>query len=217
MLLKTFMLGPMQEVEPELEARLGPGPGPGSGPVGTVSAPAPDDDRLRRACAGDALAFADLVRQHQRMVFSLALRIVANRAAAEELAQDVFLQLYRHLASLESDAHVVHWLRRVVAHRAIDLARQRARRPVTALEDGPEPAVHSSPGDPWIAARLRTLVDSLPPHPRAVVTLRFQDDLDPTEIATVLDMPLNTVKSHLRRSLAILRRGARDLKEHVTR
>jgi len=68
-----------------------------------------DDDRLSRARAGDGAAFADLVRRHQAMVFSVALRIVGNRALAEELAQDVFLQLHRSLATLESGAHVVHW------------------------------------------------------------------------------------------------------------
>jgi RNA polymerase sigma-70 factor, ECF subfamily len=52
---------------------------------------------------------------------------------------------------------------------------------------------------------LRRIVATLPEKPRLVVTLRYQEDLDPSEIADLLDMPLNTVKSHLRRSLAILR------------
>jgi RNA polymerase sigma-70 factor, ECF subfamily len=52
---------------------------------------------------------------------------------------------------------------------------------------------------------LRRIVATLPERPRLVVTLRYQEDLDPAEIAEILDMPLNTVKSHLRRSLAILR------------
>src|SRR5918997_6237946 len=99
-----------------------------------------DDDRLSRARAGDGAAFAELVRRHQAMVFSMALRIIGNRALAEELAQDVFLQLHRSLSTLESGAHVVHWLRRVVSHRAIDSARQRARRPQASLEHVAEPA-----------------------------------------------------------------------------
>jgi RNA polymerase sigma-70 factor (ECF subfamily) len=173
-----------------------------------------DDDRLSRARAGDGAAFADLVRRHQAMVFSVALRIVGNRALAEELAQDVFLQLHRSLATLESGAHVVHWLRRVVSHRAIDSARQRARRPQASLEHVAEPAgAASRDGDPLMARRLRSLVASLPPAPRAVVTLRFQEDLDPSEIARVLEMPVNTVKSHLRRALAVLRGRAKELME----
>jgi RNA polymerase sigma-70 factor (ECF subfamily) len=172
-----------------------------------------DDDRLARARAGDATAFAEVVRRHQAMVFSLALRVVNNRALAEELAQDVFLQLHRNLAHLESGAHVTHWLRRVVAHRAIDVARQHARRPQASLSDVAEPSVPSVERDPLMLRRLRALVAALPAAPRAVLTLRFQEDLDPSEIARVLEMPLNTVKSHLRRGLAVLRDRAQELVE----
>jgi RNA polymerase sigma-70 factor (ECF subfamily) len=184
-------------------------------PVRPAAAVAIEDERLARARAGDAGAFAEIVRRHQVMVFNLALRIVSNRALAEELAQDVFLQLHRSLTSIESGAHVTHWLRRVVAHRAIDEARKHARRPQTSLADVAEPAAASSSAerDPFMVRRLRELVAALPPAPRAVLTLRFQEDLDPSEIARVLDMPLNTVKSHLRRALAVLRGRAKWLVE----
>jgi RNA polymerase sigma-70 factor (ECF subfamily) len=172
-----------------------------------------DDERLARARAGDTAAFADLVRRYQAMVFSLAWRIVSNRALAEELAQDVFLQLHRNLAQLQSGAHVVHWLRRVVAHRAIDVARQHARRPQANLADVPEPAMHVIERDPLMVRRLRGLLATLPAAPRAVLTLRFQEDLEPSEIARVLEMPVNTVKSHLRRGLAVLRGRAQELVE----
>jgi len=172
-----------------------------------------DDDRLVRARAGDGTAFADLVRRYQAMVFSLALRIVGNRAVAEELAQDVFLQLHRSLTTLESGAHVANWLRRVVSHRAIDAARARGRQPQTSLEGIAEPGTAADPRDPLMARRLRLLIADLPPAPRAVVTLRFQEDLDPSEIAQVLEMPVNTVKSHLRRALAVLRGRAAALVE----
>jgi RNA polymerase sigma-70 factor (ECF subfamily) len=187
----------------------------GGRPLASEDQPAltADDERLARARGGDAAAFAELVRRHQAMVFSLAWRIVSNRALAEELAQDVFLQLHRHLAHLESGAHVVHWLRRVVAHRAIDVARQHARRPQTNLADVPEPAIQVVPRDPLMVRRLRALLATLPAAPRAVLTLRFQEDLEPSEIARVLDMPVNTVKSHLRRGLAVLRGRAQSLVE----
>ena len=174
---------------------------------------AADDDRLSRARGGDTAAFTELVRRYQAMVFSLAWRIVSNRAVAEELAQDVFLQLHRNLAHLESGAHVVHWLRRVVAHRAIYAARQHARRPQANLADVPEPAIRAVERDPLMARRLRALMATLPAAPRAVLTLRFQEDLEPSEIARVLEMPLNTVKSHLRRGLAVLRGRAQELVE----
>jgi RNA polymerase sigma-70 factor (ECF subfamily) len=73
-----------------------------------------------------------------------------------------------------------------------------------------EPAAAARLQDPMLDALLRRLVAELPPHPRIVVTLRFQEDLDLAEIAAVVDMPLNTVKSHLRRSLEVLRRKLAD-------
>ena len=84
------------------------------------------DRRLARARGGDLDAFADLVRHHQRLVFGIACRMLADRAAAEDLAQDVFVQLHRHLATIESDQHLASWLRRVVTHRAIATATGRS-------------------------------------------------------------------------------------------
>ena len=72
------------------------------------------NDELARARAGDVHAFAELVRGHQRSVYSLALRMLCNREAAEDLSQDVFLELHRRLAGIESAGHLAHWLRRVV-------------------------------------------------------------------------------------------------------
>src|SRR5690242_18306409 len=155
----------------------------------------------------DPEQFADLVREHQAMVFSMACRYLRNRALAEEIAQDVFLQLYRKLPALESPEHVVHWLRWVTAHRLIDHSRHEKRRPQSPLEDAPEPSVPASMGsaDPLLSDMLRDLVAALPENARVVMILRYQEDLDPMDIARALDMPIATVKSHLQRSLALLR------------
>jgi RNA polymerase sigma-70 factor, ECF subfamily len=168
----------------------------------------PDDfDRtLARAREGDPVAFAALVRRHQDMVFSLAWHALRNRAAAEDLAQEVFLQLYRDLARIESAAHLIAWLRRVASHRCIDELRRLPRRmevAVDALPDRPGPAAAAS--EVFLDRRLRALIGRLPAGARMVMLLRYQEDLDPSEIADTLNMPVNTVKSHLRRSLSVLR------------
>ncbi len=67
--------------------------------------------------------FADVVRRYQSMVFSIARHYLGDPSAAEELAQDVFLQLHASLPSLESEEHVKFWLRKVTAHRCIDYRR----------------------------------------------------------------------------------------------
>jgi RNA polymerase sigma-70 factor (ECF subfamily) len=151
------------------------------------------------------LDFGELVRQHQAMVYSLAWRFLHDRGSAEEVAQEVFLSLHRNLRSISSPAHAVSWLRKVTAQRAIDEGRRRLRHPGIALELVAEPAAGEAVRDPMLADTLRRLVASLPEAPRMVMVLRYQEDLDPSEIAETLSMPLGTVKSHLQRSLALLR------------
>jgi RNA polymerase sigma-70 factor (ECF subfamily) len=150
--------------------------------------------------------FADLVRAHRSMVFSLAWHFLHDRETAEEVAQEVFLSLHRNLGSIQSSAHAVFWLRKVTVQRSIDEARRRRRRPVVALEAVAEPAAQDrGVRDPLLADVLRRLVATLPEAPRSVMVLRYQEDLDPSEIAQLLEMPVGTVKSHLQRSLALLR------------
>jgi RNA polymerase sigma-70 factor, ECF subfamily len=148
--------------------------------------------------------FPELVRTHQRMVFSLACHFLHDRASAEEVAQDVFLRLHRNLACLRSEAHVCSWLYKVTSNRCIDYARRRRRN--LALDDIPEPAAESVAGDPLMVRRMRRAIASLPPKARIVVILRYQEDLGLEEISQVLGWRLNTVKSQLQRSLAMLRR-----------
>ena len=149
--------------------------------------------------------FASLVRQHQAMVFSICWHVLRDRAVAEELAQDVFLSLHQHLDTLESPEHVLFWLRRVTSNRALDVLRRRQRRPMVSLDSAPEPVAVSAPGDPMLGTALRKLVAALPEKARAIVVLRYQEDLDPAEIARVLGIPVGTVKSQLQRALALLR------------
>ena len=154
---------------------------------------------------GDERAFEWLVQQHHTTLVRLAVRYVRDPAVAEEVAQDAFLQLYRNYDQLESDAHVTFWLRKVVSNRCVDYTRRRMRQPPVALEDAPEPSAVAEHGDPLLNRRLRQLIASLPEKPRIVMVLRYQEDLMPEEISKILDMPVRTVKSHLQRSLAMLR------------
>jgi len=176
---------------------------------GTIALEKATDARLgeilARSVRGDQLAFAEIVREHQGMVFSLAYHYLRDRSLAEELAQEVFLNLHQNLSAIQSPAHLTFWLRKVTCHRSIDQTRRQKVRPQVSLDDVPEPAAKHAEDDFMLSDTLRRLVDTLPEKARMVVVLRYQEDLEPAEIARVLDMPLNTVKSHLRRSLAMLR------------
>lgn len=152
-----------------------------------------------------ALNFDGLVRAHQSMVFSLAYHFLHDRDSAEEIAQEVFLSLHRNLSRIQSAEHAACWLRKVAVQRAIDEGRRRKRRPVVPLDSVAEPSVAAAPRDPLLGEVLRRLLATLAEAPRAVMILRYQEDLDPAEIADILELPLGTVKSHLQRSLSLLR------------
>jgi RNA polymerase sigma-70 factor (ECF subfamily) len=163
------------------------------------------DSTLERARGGDHEAFAELIARHESMVYSIAYHFFNDRGRAEEIAQDTFLQLYRNLSTVESDAHLLFWLRQVTTRRCIDSVR-RARFKAVSLEDAAELHARDQQADPLLDRKLKELVAELPDVQRTVVTLRYQEDLDPSEICRIVDMPVNTVKSHLHRALQALRR-----------
>jgi RNA polymerase sigma-70 factor, ECF subfamily len=169
--------------------------------------------------AGSTLEFREIVEAHQARVYSIAYRILGDRGTAEEVAQDVFLELYRALSGIASDEHLTAWLRRVTVHRATDALRRRPRALYGAAEFADWMAKLSHEAASFaLASEVEKLLLTLPPTQRAVILLRYQEDLTPPEIAQVLAMPLATVKSHLQRALKSLRVGAQDrLKEYTRR
>lgn len=160
---------------------------------------------LERAQKGSDEAFAEIVRGHEAMVYSICVNGLRNHSHAEEVAQEVFLQLYRSLGRIESDAHLANWLRRTATHRVIDACRANGLRPASLDLALHEPQTSSRPGDPLLRDRLRELVAGLPIPQRMAIILRFGEEMQLSEIADTLDMPVNTVKSNLRRALARLR------------
>ena len=165
---------------------------------------ATDETPLDRARTGEGSAFATIVSDHEAMVFSLAYHFFNDRSRAEEIAQDVFLLLYRNLASIESPAHLTHWLRQVTTRRCIDVLRRSKLRAVP-LDSIVDIESNDRVADPLFDRRLRALIAELPEMQRVILTLRYQEDLDPSEICRIVEMPVNTVKSHLHRALQALR------------
>lgn len=149
--------------------------------------------------------FGEAVRAHQDMVYSIAWHFFRNRETSEEIAQEVFLELHRNLASIESRSHMTNWLRRVASQRCIDQTRKLRVRPRVGLDSAPEPVAASRDSDPMLSERLSRLLAGLPEKARMAVILRFQEDMDLAEIAGAMDIPVGSVKSTLHRALALLR------------
>jgi RNA polymerase sigma-70 factor (ECF subfamily) len=160
--------------------------------------------------------FERLFDEHQSMVFSLALRMTGDRGLAEEIAQDVFMELDRNMAKIESAQHAIHWLRRVTMSRSTDaLRRRRVRGMDFAVELDENHAAQEERTSP-LGGHLETLLATLPEAQRAALILRYQEDLTPEEIAATLGAPVATVKSQLQRGLKLLRvKAERELKEYI--
>ena len=162
--------------------------------------------------------FEQLVDQHQSMVFSLALRMTGDRGLAEEIAQDVLLELDRNLGKIESPEHACYWLRRVAMSRSADaLRRKRVRGMDLWVEvDEADGARNTEERTSPLGARLEHLLTTLPEAQRAALVLRYQEDMLPEEIAATMDAPLATVKSNLQRGLKLLRAKATShLREYI--
>jgi len=127
--------------------------------VGARKLGRPSSDQLTRSLDDNTQRLRTLMVEHQSMVFSIALRILGDRSAAEEAAQDVFIELHAKLGELASDQHVLYWLRRVTVHRSIDLVRRRQRRPQVAMDwnqlpDLPDLSSEGRQPDPLLSRRL---------------------------------------------------------------
>jgi RNA polymerase sigma-70 factor, ECF subfamily len=182
-----------------------PAPAPSKARVET----SPEErDWIARCRAGDARAYRLLVERYQDRTYALAYRMVRSRPDAEEIAQDAFVRAWRAIGDFRGDATFMTWLYRILVRLALDraetLKNRRARE--TAVEDPEEPVAAAAP-DSGLARRLDRLLAELPPAQRATLTLFYYEDRPVAEIAEMLNMPENSVKTHMSRGRATLREG----------
>lgn len=162
-----------------------------------------------RVAAGDAAALRELYDRYGRVVYSFAYRLTADATLAEECVQDVFVTLWRRAGDFDATrAKLTTWLFVVARNRAIDLQRQKARRP--ELRDDLEPA-GSAPDAAHLTVvadesqRLAEAMAELPEEQLAVLRLAYFDGLSHAEIAELIGIPLGTVKGRVRLALERLR------------
>jgi RNA polymerase sigma-70 factor (ECF subfamily) len=166
-----------------------------------------DDTRLlARLRAGDDRAFEELVTSYQHRVFGVALRMLGNRAEAEEIAQETFLRAHRALAEFRGEARLGTWLyaiaSRLCLNRLTAGPRRHERSDETALAQAATDGVDAAGAleHEELAAALHEAVAGLPEDRRIVVVLRDLEGLAYEEIAEALGLPLNTVRSRLHRA-----------------
>ena len=178
----------------------------------------PSPALVQRAQAGDRDALSALIQSQQTYVYSIAMSLMHNPAAAADMTQEAFVRLLRSLGTYRGETKFTTWLYRLVTNICLDGLRRRGR-PVESLD---EPSVGSAGDDAqsagerladtdrWThpeedielresASEVRRALEKLPAPQRLALTLHYFQDMRYEDIADVMGLPLNTVKSHIRR------------------
>jgi len=170
---------------------------------------------VEEARRGRRDAFEELVKMYSRKVFHLAYGFVRDRAAADDLSQEVFIKIFRSLEKFRSDSEFGTWLYRVAVNHVKDHLRKTARRKEVSLEDlGEGPIAVADPAEEREAEReteakrrlLFRILESLPPKYRLILTMRDVDGLSYEDVAKILDIAPGTVDSRLHRARKMLRK-----------
>lgn len=171
------------------------------------------DARLNEAfAAGDEIALAEAYRQFSPLVHTLALRSLRDSAAADDATQEVFIRVWRSRSAFDpSKARLPAWIvgitRNVIADAQAATTRE-TRKVLAAVEHSPDPGQAAGHAAAELLAD-RLLLDGelerLGEPQGSILKLAFYDDLTHSQISQKLDLPLGTVKSHIRRSLSVLR------------
>ena len=172
----------------------------------------PSPQLLARCLQGDAQAFAQLVAEQQAYVHNLAYRVLRDADDARDLAQEALLRAWQMLPTFRGEARFTTWLYRLVVNLGLNrLARRRRELPRQSIEDRRLADPGELAGDPeeLHAARERRRaiwrqVEALPDKYRLVVALYYQHERSYREIADILQLPVNTVKTHLARARQML-------------
>lgn len=175
----------------------------------------PDATLVRSLLQQDVNAFEQLYDRHSRIVYSLVLRILQHAATAEEVVQDVFLQLWRNAAAYDADrGQFVPWLLTLARNRALDhlrLKSERQRRREDQTDElppaGSAPQYEHELDERRRVERVRALMGSLQPQQKRAIELAYFEGLSHSEIAERLKEPLGTVKSWIRNGLLRLKEG----------
>ena len=182
----------------------------------------PDVQCMLRVRAGDGEAFRELFEKHSRAIVNFAYQFVGSRQRAEEIAQDVFLQIYRAAARYEPHAKFTTWLYRIATNACLnEVRRPEHRHPRRPLEHEPDDERQRAeiayadpaaiPGDSALAgrqleAKIQTVLAELPPNQRAALLMSRTEGMSYAEVAEALETTESAVKSLVFRATATMRK-----------
>jgi RNA polymerase sigma-70 factor (ECF subfamily) len=183
-----------------------------------------DSDLISRAAGGDAAAFQSLVERHRSMVYRVAYHFAGNHHDAEDIAQEVFIKVFRSLERFRQDAQVSSWMYRIVMNACIDHRRRHApagaapfgeeaeQKMLNTPEETPGPEARAYGGE--LGQVLESEIARLPKGQRIVFVMRHHQGLKLCEIASALGLAEGTVKRQLHAAVHRLREALTHA--HVT-
>ena len=176
-----------------------------------------DTDLISRAAGGDSSAFQALVERHRSMVYRVAYQFAGNHHDAEDIAQEVFIKVYRSLDRFRQDAQLTSWMYRIVMNACIDHRRRQRlavaapfgeeaeQRMLNTPEERPDPEAGAYAGE--LGQVLESEIGRLPNGQRVVFVMRHHQGMKLSEIAEALGLAEGTVKRQLHAAVHRLRQA----------
>jgi RNA polymerase sigma-70 factor (ECF subfamily) len=164
---------------------------------------------IARIRAGEESAMADVYDRHSGIVYAVALRVLANTSAAEDVVQEVFLQLWRNPQSFDADrGRLAPWLAVIARNRAIDLLRKRPMEDdIEELPISTGVNLEDEAAGRMAISKVRGVLAELPQDQRRLLEMAFFEGMTHSEIARQTGEPLGTVKTRIRSGLLALRKA----------
>src|SRR3954462_15770168 len=201
--------------------------------AGSGSEERTDEELLSAYRQGDRRSFSQLVERYQRELFHFLIRFLGDRAAAEDVFQEAFLQVHQSADQFDPSRRFRPWLFTIAANKARDLIRSQARRPTNPLQATISPgdeesgefmdlmsSVEDTPDEPMQRAELQQSVQkavaSMPEHLREILLLSYFHQFPYKQISDILEIPLGTVKSRLHAAVAHFADRWKSTNQHKT-
>jgi len=176
------------------------------------------DYEIIQACLdGDRDCFSELVSRYKNLVYSIILRMVIDKEEANDLAQEVFIKIYKNLNKYHSDFKFSTWIMRITTNHVIDYRRKKKQQTIPIEDIELVVSEDASPEARYIEKEnlevLKKVVESLPDMYKVPIVLYHQQGLSYQEIAAVVEEPLSKVKNRIFRGRKMLKDGLLSMKE----
>jgi RNA polymerase sigma-70 factor, ECF subfamily len=180
----------------------------------TMTAINPDRDAelVDRYLTGDTAAFDEIMIRYERQIYRICYRFVENREDAMDLAQDVFIKAFEHLATFRRESSLKTWLYRIAMNHCINYVKKHSQEfvEVTEYTSSVRATVHAQLEDREQREQFRRLVKLLPPKQKAILELRINEQLSYEEIAKISGRSISTIKASVFFALEKLRKLVKD-------